>query len=125
MKSTTVAAKEDRKAEEDAWYRAQIARFNKDRRATIKKDDIIRNFLLEKKAQIYDVIAANLAKLKKFPNGHSLIRKITAEEKVAEIENSLRDPQMVRLAEYVKRSKQKVETVEASHLSPSTRRKRL
>ena len=46
VKSTTVAAREDRKEEERRYYEAQIARFNRDRRSHIKKDDKIRDFLM-------------------------------------------------------------------------------
>ena len=49
VKTTTVSAKEKRKAEEDAFFQAKIARFDRDRRQFIKKDDVMREFLIEKK----------------------------------------------------------------------------
>lgn len=85
VKSSTVAAKENRLEEEKAYYEAQIARFSKDRRQAIKKDDNIRDFLTKKKTDIYSVIKNNLDKLKVFPENHSLIDPMSAVEKVAKI----------------------------------------
>ena len=67
VKATTVAAKLDRQNEEKAYYEAQIARFNRDRRQHIKKDDTIRDFLIQKKTDIYAIIESNMKKLKVFP----------------------------------------------------------
>ena len=47
-KAWTVAAREDRKLEERAYYEAKVSRFSKDRRQAIKKDSEIREFLAEK-----------------------------------------------------------------------------
>ena len=67
VKSTTVAAKEDKIEEERLYYEAKISRFGHDRRSRIKKDDKIRDFLLDKKADIYEIIEMNMSKLKVFP----------------------------------------------------------
>jgi len=102
VKSTTVAAKEDKKEEERLYYEAKISRFGKDRRSRIKKDDKIRDFLLEKKADIYEIIESNMAKLKVFPENQSLISGLTAEQQVEKVQKSLRNPQVEILANLVK-----------------------
>ena len=55
-KAWTVAAIEDRKLEEQAYYEAKISRFSKDRRAAIKKDSQIRGFLEEKQAEMLKIL---------------------------------------------------------------------
>jgi hypothetical protein len=64
---TTFSAIEERKAEEEAFFQAKISQFNRDRRQLIKRDDVIREFLLDKKAKIYEIIEHNMSKLKIFP----------------------------------------------------------
>ena len=51
----------------------------------MKRDDRIREFLIQKKMDIYEMIAQNLKTLKVFPENHSLISGLTAEEKVHQI----------------------------------------
>ena len=121
VKSTTVAAREDRKEEERRYYEAQIARFNRDRRSHIKKDDKIRDFLMQKKADIYEIIDASVSKLKVFKEKSLIKNNMTAEEKVAQIQESLKNPQLKLLSKFV--SHKKTETFTASNLSGISRQK--
>ena len=89
----------------------------------MKKDDKIRNFLIEKKADIAKIIEHNLKSLKTFPDDHSLIEYLTAEEKVEKIEQSLRNPQLKILAQFVKN--RRVSARSPSSLSPLSRRRLL
>ena len=54
--STSVSAMEDQREEAQAFYEAKFARFSKDRRANINRDDTVRNFLLAKKTNIAEII---------------------------------------------------------------------
>ena len=51
---------EDQREEAQAFYEAKFARFSKDRRANINRDDTIRNFLLAKKTNIAEIIWINM-----------------------------------------------------------------
>ena len=76
MKASTVAAQEDRREQEERYFEARVARFDKDRRQLIKKDQVIRDFLLQKKADLYEVIEENMKKLKVFES-KSLVSPIS------------------------------------------------
>lgn len=119
---TTVAAMENSRDEANAFYEAKIARFSKDRRSAINKDDTIRGFLLSKKADIASIIRTNMRKIKTFPKNQTLIKHLSAEEKVSALEQSLRNPQLKILAEFVKNKKHGPQT---SSLSPLTRKRRI
>jgi len=105
VRPTTISAIEERKEEERRYFEAKIARFNRDRRDKLRHDMPIRNFLEQKKADMYLIIAHNLKKLVEFPANGCLIERLSPEEKVDRLKSKMRSPEVERLAEIVKNHK--------------------
>ena len=61
------------------------------------------NYLLAKKANIAELIRSNMKKIKKFPKKQ--LKRLSAEEKVEALRESLRNPQLKILAEVVRNHK--------------------
>ena len=55
------------------------------------KDKPIMDFLMKRKADLYDIIHTSVDALKTWPNGHSLVEDISAEERVRRVKDSLRN----------------------------------
>ena len=53
---TTAAASESKQEEAEHYYEAKYAKFNKDKRQPISKDDTVRNFLLSNNADLAELI---------------------------------------------------------------------
>jgi len=87
----------------------------------VREDKIVRNFLHNKREQLYQIIEDNLKKLKEWPEDHTFLSPLTAEQKVARAEESLRNPQFLVLSNIIKRSR--LQTLLPSMRSPLSRKK--
>lgn len=55
-KNTLVSNVEDQKIAAQSYYESTIDRASKDKRTVINSDDLVRNFLIAKKFEMYDII---------------------------------------------------------------------
>ena len=91
-----------RHLEEQEMLRKAAEEEDKKRKDMIKSEPDLLQVLFQARVKLYKVIQEKLKNLKEFPEGFSCASKLTAEEKVENIIEGLKNPQVAKLGKLLR-----------------------